>query len=95
MERDNAMSICNGCGRNDDLRLGYCFSCATEAEVRVAKRSTLRHIFNGLRNLASLNFTYAKYDLQWAFERFTRTGDYKKDGYFDSQNIPWRKGITL
>ena len=34
---------CIVCGARDDLRMGVCFDCATDGDIRLAKKSTLQH----------------------------------------------------
>jgi len=83
---------CKGCGSDTELRLGYCFDCASRGERRAACRTVVQHLLKCVRNLVRCRLRYARFDLRWAFQRLTRTGDYAKDGYFDWIGIPWRDG---
>ena len=82
-------SICRSCKREEELRGGYCFDCATRGEVRAAKRTVIQHIAKAMQNIKA-GSRYWRTDLKWAWERLTRTGDYRKDGYFDGERIDWR-----
>ncbi len=83
--------MCQVCGNEDkDLRLGICFDCAFSAEERAAKRSVLEHLRKCFTNLKNRNVEFAKYDLRWAFQRLTRTGDYADGGTFDFEGYDWR-----
>lgn len=81
--------ICAGCGNDDELRLGYCWDCASSGEARAAKRTVVQHIAAMFRNLRK-GSDNAKYDFKWAWERLTRTGDYAAGGYFERNNIQTR-----
>lgn len=82
---------CRGCGRAEELRLGWCFDCSNKGERRAACRSVLQHLMKAALNLCLLRFKYVGYDLSWAWQRLTRTGDYAKDGYFDWVGYEWRR----
>lgn len=84
------MSECKKCGSIDDLRMGYCFDCATIGEIRAAKRTVLQHLAKSVTKLKQGYFTESRIEIQWALERLTRSGDYKSGGYFDEQGIDWR-----
>jgi hypothetical protein len=75
---------CIGCGKDDELRLGFCWDCASEGEARAARRSVLQHLAKALSHIGQTNF---RYDIKWAWERLTRTGDYAPGGYFHSFGI--------
>lgn len=77
---------CDYCGKEDELRFGCCFDCASDGEARAARRTVVQHIGKMFRNLWKRNGN-AKYDFKWALERLTKTGDYKPGGYFDHFNI--------
>lgn len=77
-------NACNFCGKNEDLRLGCCFDCAVAGEGRAARRTVLQHVSKGLRNLWEGSSNY-RYDFKWAYERLTKTGNYKKGGYFEKE----------
>ena len=79
--------ICDYCGKDDELRLGCCWDCASAGEAKAAKRSVIQHIGSMFRNLRKRNGN-AKYDFKWAWERMTKTGDYAPNGYFHNFNIP-------
>lgn len=74
---------CKACGKIEELRAGFCFDCCTEGERRAANRTVLQHLWKCVRNLFRRKFAYARYDICWAWERLTRTGDYAKGGYFE------------
>ena len=78
---------CNYCGKDDELRFGCCWDCASTGEARAAKRTVPQHLGAMIRNLWRGNGN-AKYDRKWAWERLTRTGDYAPGGYFERNNIP-------
>lgn len=81
---------CRGCGKlNEDLRLSFCFDCATRGEERAAKRTVVQHLYKALQNVLKGSSCW-RYDLRWAFQRLVRTGDYDEGGYFDRQGIKWR-----
>lgn len=73
--------ICKGCGKDDELRLGFCFDCASAGEERAARRTVLQHLARGFSNLVKRS-PNAKYDFKWAWERLTQTGDYARNGAF-------------
>ena len=77
---------CEHCGMDEELRFGCCFDCATNGEARAAKRTVIQHIGFMFRSLWKRNGN-AKYDLKWAWERLTGTGDYAPGGYFERFNI--------
>lgn len=83
------LSVCRGCKREEELRLGYCFDCASKGEERAAKRTVIGHIKKAWENYRAGSRNW-RYDLKWAWERATRTGDYKRNGYFDREGINWR-----
>ena len=76
--------ICKGCKRNKDLRLGWCFDCASNGEKRAACRSVLGHIVKGFKNILKRSSNF-QYDFKWAWERLTRMGDYSRFGYFEKE----------
>lgn len=80
--------ICHYCGEDDELRFGCCWDCASAGEAKAAKRTVCQHLTQMFRNLWRRNGN-AKYDLKWACERLTKTGDYAPGGYFE------REGITI
>lgn len=84
-------SVCKGCGKDEELRLGYCFDCATSGEERAAKRSVEEHLRNGLKNLKEGKNENGRYDFEWALERLTLTGHYADGGIFDQEGYKWRK----
>jgi NMD protein affecting ribosome stability and mRNA decay len=58
---------CQVCGSgDDDLRMGVCFDCATEGDIRLAKKSTLQHWAHGVASI---------FQGVW-WERIWRTGEY-------------------
>lgn len=82
--------ICRGCKSDTELRLGYCFDCASIGEERAAKRTVLQHLNKMRKNLLQHKWKYAQYDLSWAWQRLTRTGDYSDGGTFDWEKYNWR-----
>lgn len=81
---------CKGCGREEELRLGFCFDCCQAGERRAARRTVIRHLLKCGSNLARGKFRYAWCDLRWAWMRLTLTGDYLEGGYFDWEDHDWR-----
>lgn len=74
---------CGSCGQPAaDLREGVCFSCASNAEDGVAKRSVEEHLQSALKHLERGLTEYAEIDIKWAYERLTRTGQYGPRGDF-------------
>lgn len=71
---------CAGCGQDDELRMGYCFDCASAGEERALRRSVPGHLAKALWNAARCRWGNARIDLAWAWERLTRTGDYAPGG---------------
>lgn len=61
-------SICKGCGKDEELRLGYCFDCASKGEERAAKRTVEQHLEHALEQLKKGNKENARYDIEWALE---------------------------
>lgn len=83
---------CKFCGKEGfDLRGGCCFDCACQGEERAAKRTILEHLAQACKSLSHGYFSHVRFDVQWAWQRFWRTGDYARGGYFDAQNIDWKK----
>lgn len=78
-------STCLGCKKKEELRFGYCFDCAHSGELRAAKRPVMQHIKMALTNVIKKNRNW-KYDIRWAWERATRTGDYKSGGYLEQEH---------
>lgn len=60
----------------DDLRGGVCFDCATEGDIRLARRSTLQHWLHGLSALFGGVWWMAKMDFRMGWERVRRSGEY-------------------
>lgn len=86
------MSRCAHCFTPDvDLRLGVCFRCADEGELRAARRTVAMHLVKALSNALAGNWTYVRFDLRWAWQRLTGTGDYAPGGYFDQEHPGWRR----
>lgn len=81
---------CHGCGRDEELRLGYCFDCAISGERRAAHRTVLQHLKQAFSNATKRYWFGVKCDLKWAAQRMLRVGDYAKGGYFDSEGHDWR-----
>jgi len=68
--------ICKGCGADDELRMGYCFECASAGDVRLAKRKTWQHWLKGVSHLLRGYWWNAKTDFKCGWERIWRTGEY-------------------
>lgn len=66
--------VCNS--KTDDLRGGVCFDCATEGDIRLAKRSTLQHWTHALGAAFHGVWWMAKMDVRMGWERIWRTGEY-------------------
>lgn len=82
------MTICIGCGRDEDTRMGFCFDRVTAAEERALKRSVLQHIGKGFQHLVRKDFISARIAFMWAWERLTGTGDYAPKGPRDDSGSP-------
>jgi len=68
---------CRVCGDpTNDLRMGVCFDCATEGDIRLAKRSTIQHWIHGFKALCYRDWVIAKMDFRIGWERIWRTGEY-------------------
>lgn len=74
---------CSTCSETHELRMGVCFDCANSGEIRSAKRTVTQHLLKCARNLSARKFEFARYDITWAWQRLTKTGDYEPGGYFD------------
>jgi hypothetical protein len=81
---------CLGCGKDDDLALGYCYDCAHNGERRLACRTVCQHMAKGITHAFKRQWWYARLDFKLAFQRLLRIGDYKRGGYFDWQGHKWR-----
>lgn len=79
------MGTCAGCRNWDDLRMGFCFDCATDGERRAAHRSVVRHLIAGARHVTLRRFTAARIAFSWTWERLTGTGDYAPNGEFERE----------
>jgi hypothetical protein len=79
---------CDICKKKGDTRFGVCIDCASLAEEKAAKRTVIQHLKKCWANFKSKKYTYAKYDLRWAFQRLFLIGDYAKDGIF--KGYDWR-----
>lgn len=76
---------CAGCGNADELRMGFCWDCACAGEERAARRSVFQHLLQAASKASRGHWTEARICLSWAWERLTRTGDYKPGGEFERQ----------
>ncbi len=76
---------CVGCGRDEELRGGWCFDCATMGERKAANMTVWQHLAMAFANARQRRFDYATFDLRWAWQRLTRTGDYRRGGYFERE----------
>jgi len=91
MTPSQKQAVCAKCGTVDELRLGYCFECALQGELRAAKRTAWQHFVNGLGKIHEpKRWWQVRYDWSWAWQRMTRTGDYAEDGTFDREGYDWR-----
>jgi hypothetical protein len=81
---------CRCCHKEEELRQGVCFDCATLGEQRAAKRTVLGHLRQAVVNLCAGRWVYLGCDLRWARERLFRVGDYAEGGYFDREGVDWR-----
>lgn len=68
---------CFSCGQERELRLGCCWDCATAGEERALKRTVVQHIAHSFGRLAQGRWFNWRTDLAWAWERLTKTGDYR------------------
>ena len=84
VSREN-MGRCGRCKEYTDLRLGFCFDCATSAEKRAAQRSVAQHVVTGVGFLGRRRWTNARICFAWAWERLSRTGDYAPGGEFERE----------
>jgi len=85
-----SFSTCAHCGKRTELRMGCCYDCAMSGEERAAKSTVRQHLMKFVRNLIRRKWFYAKCDIRWAWQRLTRTGDYRTGGYFDKEGHRWR-----
>lgn len=77
---------CVSCGQDEELRMGVCFECATSGEREAAARSVSGHLGHAFRRMLRGRFDFGtKTDLKWAWERLTRTGDYRPGGSFEQE----------
>lgn len=76
---------CRGCGVFDELRGGWCWDCASRGELKRARWTVLQQVKSGLAHLRTRHWFEAKCDFRWAWQRFTRTGDYAPGGYLDQE----------
>lgn len=67
---------CAKCGRVDELRLGYCFDCASEGDRRLGSRSVHQHIRHAIGSALRGTWWMARMDMRCAWERLTRSGEY-------------------
>lgn len=68
---------CHVCKSIDsDLRMGVCFDCATEGDLRLWRRSTFQHWLHGIRRAFRLDWLMARIDFKCGWERIWRTGEY-------------------
>jgi hypothetical protein len=100
--QDNSMNIvfvdgcpgggpCAVCGNERETRIGVCFDCASSGELRAAQRTAAQHLSQAWRNIAKRKFSNARYDLSWAWQRLTGSGDYAPGGYFDREYPGFRR----
>lgn len=71
------MTICRVCKTEQgDLRGGVCFDCATEGDLRLARRSMLQHWAHGLGAIFAGKWWMVRMDFRMGWERIRRSGDY-------------------
>lgn len=83
------MSVCVKCKKVDvELRGSICFDCATKGEAGLAGRKVYQHVLSAWKNAwrGHKHLWKSKIDLQCAFERLTKTGDYSTRGVFTRIN---------
>ena len=88
------MAICKKCSADTELCFGFCFDCASDGELRAARRTVVEHIAAAIFNARNRQWKYVRYDLRWATQRLFRRGDYARDGYFDQMGVDWRSKGT-
>jgi hypothetical protein len=76
---------CSRCGTVEELRLGVCFDCAEAGEAHAARRSVAMHLLTAVKNVGRRRLDYSRFDLTWAWQRLTRTGDYASGGTFERE----------
>jgi hypothetical protein len=81
---------CTTCGQAEETRFGVCFGCANAGERHAACRSVAQHIAKAASNVRQGRWQSARYDLSWAWQRLTNSGDYKPGGYFDREHPGFR-----
>lgn len=79
------LGICSLCRNYTDLRMGFCFECATDGERRAAQRSVAGHLARSFVCLWRGHWESARICRAWAWERLTRTGDYAPGGTFERE----------
>jgi hypothetical protein len=62
-----------------------CFECASNGERRAAESTAAQHLKAAVKNAAHWNSEW-RFDLKWAWERATKTGDYAPGGYFEREH---------
>lgn len=68
---------CTVCHSKDtDLRMGVCFDCATDGDIRLAKKSTIEHWLHSIKALSQGAWWIAKLDFKIGWQRIWRTGEY-------------------
>ncbi len=82
--------ICKKCGKDDECRLGFCFECCSAGELTACKRSVFEHVKTGVFNMRHRQWSNARIEWEWAWERFWGSGDYIRGGYFDKEYPGWR-----
>lgn len=73
--------ICKRCGKDEDLRFGYCFDCATEGDLRLGRRSILEHWWHAVSK--ARDWWTFKTDIKLGFERMFRRGEYAPGGEWE------------
>jgi hypothetical protein len=81
---------CERCEQVKETRSEICFECADSVAHAVAHCTVLGHLNEALANARMCQWEFVLYDLHWAWARFTRTGDYARDGMFDRTQPCWR-----
>ncbi len=77
---------CVKCGNEGERRGGFCWNCAINAERAAYHRTVVQHVVSAVKNARRGKWQYARFDIEWAWGRLTRTGDYSTGGYFEREH---------
>lgn len=78
---------CEDCEKS---KTGICDYCYQDSMTYLAKMTVFQHLLASLGSLFEFDFFGVCFELVWAFQRLTRTGDYGKGGEFERMGIDWR-----